>query len=185
MSRFLFGVIKHNIKNPYENGYNTDEYTDLLYAIQKIVIDQKLTILFDAIQPNRTCDEDYYELIPDELKKDESAFTLMIVSAPNDITSDNLFNNWEFESWRETYIPGQDLVFKQLENLIEQVFALDEVKSLWLRYQCMFACDVNKLATFTHLEEQIYKQCSSSSTFEVSDFEISLEKNTVNNTPSL
>jgi len=40
----------------------------------------------------------------------------------------------------------------------------------------MFACDVNKLATFTHLEEQIYKQCSSSSTFEVSDFEIYMEK---------
>ena len=176
MSDVLFGVIKHNIINPYKDGYNTSEYTDFLYAIQKIAIEQRLTILFDAIQPNRTCDEDYYKLIPGELKESESTLSLMIVRAPNDITSDALFGDWEYESCREGYVPGQAKVFKELENVVNQVFALNEVKRLWLRYQCMFACEVNKLETFTDLEAQIYKQCSNGSSFQVSDFEINLEK---------
>ena len=184
MSDVFFGVIKHAIDSPYEEE-NLDKYIDFLHTIQKIAIEQRLTIWINGIQSNDLNDADYYKCIPDVLKEDKQVFTLVISRAPYDITADELFNDWQVQAWRETYIPGQDPVFKQLENLIEQVFALDEVKSLWLRYQCMFACDVNKLATFTHLEEQIYKQCSSSSTFEVSDFEISLEKNTVNNTPSL
>ncbi len=176
MSRFLFGVIKHEIYSPYEGKENIDKFTDFLYAIQKIAVEQKLTILIDAVQSNDPNDEDLYKCIPEHLKNDGSAFSFMIVRAPNDTTSDNLFGDWEYDSWRESYVPGQAKVFKELESFIAQVFALDEVNSLWLRYQGMFACDVNKLATIADLEAQIYKQCSNGELFEVSDFEISLEK---------
>ena len=37
-------------------------------------------------------------------------------------------------------------------------------------------CEVNNLKTLADLESQIYKQCSSSDTFEISDFEIYKEK---------
>ncbi len=176
MSNILFGMIKHEIDTPYSGKENINKFTDFLYAIQKIAIEQKLTILIDAIQRNDPNDEDLYKCIPDYLKNDKKAFSFMIVRAPNDITSDNLFDDWEFEACRDSYVPGQANVFKELENFIAQVFALDEVKSLWLRYQGMFACEVNKLETLTNLEAQIYEQCSNDELFEVSDFEISLEK---------
>ena len=175
MSDVLFGVLKHTIDSPYE-GENLDKYIDFLHTIQKIAIEQRLTIWINGIQPNDPNDAEYYRCIPDELKADKQAFTLVISRAPYDMTADALFGDWEYESWREGYLPGQAKVFKELENVVNQIFALDEVKSLWLRYQCMFACDVNKLATIADLEAQIYKQCSNGSSFQVSDFEISLKK---------
>lgn len=175
MSDVFFGVIKHTIDSPYEEE-NLDKYIDFLHTIQKIAIEQRLTIWINGIKSNDPNDADYYGCIPDELKEDKQAFTLVVSRAPYDMAANELFNDWHVQAWREKYIPGQDPVFKQIENLIAQVFALDEIENLWLRYQGMFACEVNKLETFIDLEAQIYKQCSTSSTFEVSDFEIYMDK---------
>jgi hypothetical protein len=142
--------------------------------MQKIGIDQGLTILMGGNAPQYAFD-DIKEFIPIHLQGNNTS-RFMIVRSPEDNFSDELFGDWEYESWREGYVPGHAKVFKELENFIAQVFALNEVKSLWLRYQGMFACEVNKLATFADLEAQIYKQCSNGELFEVSDFEISLKK---------
>ena len=175
MSRFLFGVINHNIDSPYEGAKNIEKFTDLLYTIQEIGIKQRLSILIGSIQSNDP--DDLYELIPECSKDTEMSFSFLITKSPMDNTSDNLFVDWEYEAGQEAYVPGEAKVFKELENFFEQAFALKEVKSIWLRYKSMFACKLNKLKNIKDLELQIYEQCRSSYTFQIDDFEIYKEKN--------
>lgn len=174
MSVFLFGFITHTIESPYEGKEQIDRFINFLYTIQKIGIEQRLAIFIGCIQPKDP--DDLYELVPEHLKNTERSFSFMIVRSPMDNTSDELFNDWEYEASQAGYVLGKENVFKELENFFEQVFSLDEVTSVWLRYQGMFECNVNKLETLKNWESQIYKQCSESNIFEVSDFEIYKKK---------
>jgi len=92
MSDVFFGVIKHAIDSPYEEE-NLDKYIDFLHTIQKIAIEQRLTIWINGIQSNDLNDADYYKCIPDVLKEDKQVFTPVISRAPYDITADELFND--------------------------------------------------------------------------------------------
>jgi hypothetical protein len=175
MSSFLVGIIEQNVSRTTDDGKHSRAFDSCLYKMQKIGIDQGLSILIGwNIQPYAF--NEIKDFIPAHLQDKSNTARFMIARSPEDNFSDELFNDWEYESCREGYVPGQAKVFKELESFIAQVFALNEVKSLWFRYQCMSACEVNKLATIADLEGQIYKQCSNGELFEVSDFEISLKK---------
>lgn len=174
MSRFLFGIINHKISSPFKDGNSTDEFIDFLYEIEKIGIEQRLSVLIGAVQRNDP--DGLYKLIPPNLNIVEMSFSFLVNRSPMDNTSDNLFIDWEYEASRDDYVPGKEKVFKEIENFFNQVFALNEVKSIWLRYQCMFSCDVNKFDTIEDLEAKIYKQCSNSFLFSIHDFEIYREK---------
>ncbi len=174
MSCFLVGIIELNV-NRACNGKCSENFDSCLYKIQKIGVDQKLSILMGANVPRYTFD-DIKGGIPARFKDQKNTVNIMIIRSPEDNFSDELFDDWECEAWREGYVPGEAKVFKELENFFKQVFDLNEVKCIWLRYQCLHASEINKLETLEDLEDQLYKQCSTSYTFEVSDFEIYKEK---------
>ena len=181
MSCFLFGVIKQKMSRVCSNTNKSIEFDNGLYKIIKIGAEQNLAVLIGGNVPKYAFDE--IEDIPSGLKNKDNVIQFMITRSPMDNTCE-LFNEWECEAWKDTYKPGYEKVFKELRNFFEQSFSLEEVEAIWARYKCMYACEVYKIQNLNKLEAEIYKQCSSSSTFEVSDFEISLEKGTVNNTPS-
>ena len=120
--------------------------------------------------------KDIKDFIPINVQSSSKISTFLLTRSPEENTSDELFNEWECGAWKDTYKPGDEKVFKELQNFFEQTFALDEVEIIWARYRCMHDCEVYKIQNLNKLEAEIYKQCSSSSTFEVSDFEIYMEK---------
>ena len=174
MSRFLVGIIELNISRTCDGKYSK-KFDSCLYKIQQIGIDQKLSILMGGNVPRHTFD-DIKEDIPIRFKDQKNIVEIMIARSPEDNTSDDLFNDWACEAWRESYVPGEAKVFKELENFFEQVFALEELKSIWIRYQCMYRSNLYKLEAFTNLEAKFYNQCSDGNIFEISDFEIYKEK---------
>ena len=174
MSCFLTGIIEFNKNRTDVDGKYSKEFDKCLRTIQKIGINEDLTILMGGSAPPYMF-EDIKDCIPESLKDNKNTTNIVIVRSPEDNTSDDLFVEWEFEACNSAYIPGKARVFKELESFFNQVFSLNEVKSIWLRYQCMFACDVNKFDTIEELETKIYEKCYGVS-FEISDFEIYKEK---------
>lgn len=177
MSSMLFGVIFHNMDDAYESWAKTSKKFDLyLYSIQKIGIEQELSITMIHNPSPYVFDKDLAALLPSNLKEKKNQLYFKISRSPVDYTSDNLFTEWEFKAAQDDYIPGQEPVFKQLEQFFRQVNALEHTQAIWLRYQCMFDSEVHHLDSVVNLEAALYPKYNVKGVFEIPDFEMNMMK---------
>jgi hypothetical protein len=177
MSCFLFGVIFHDMDDAYKNWAKTSKKFDLyLYSIQKIGIEQELSIAMIHNPSPYVFDKELAELLPNNLKEKKNQLFFTISRSPVDYAGDNLFSDWEFKAAQDDYIPGKELVFKQLEKFFNQVSTLKQTQAIWLRYRCMFDSEVYHLDTAVNLEASLYPKYNVRGVFEIPDFEIYMEK---------